>query len=302
MFIAIDKNKNRIDIISANSDCTYYCPICNQELVQRRGNTNIHHFAHKKNTLIQCDDWNSDMTAWHRNWQKRFPENNREIVIEYCGKKHRADVLINNTVVEFQHSKLSYEEFEERNMFYTSAGYNLVWLFDMEDDFNSDRIYNRYIEFNNYCWKYHWHTFDKFNPEISDKVCLYFQFNNQFNDNKSIERISWFSSDRKKFSVDNKKLNVSEFIDFVSNYKKTNNRVGKPLLELLINSNSHVIGVVNINTGVCAKIGNSGYFKRNNIYKIYGYLGKKNGEKGYYSDRREIFRWDYPEWSIVWEY
>ena len=48
-------------------------------------------------------------------------------------KKHRADVLINGYVIEFQHSPISRDEIKERNEFYTNCGYKVIWVFDAND-------------------------------------------------------------------------------------------------------------------------------------------------------------------------
>lgn len=73
------------------------------------------------------DDWKYDMSEWHRNWQNRFPESTREVVIEYKGESHRADILTGGYVIEFQHSPITSTEFERRNLFYTKAGYKVTY-------------------------------------------------------------------------------------------------------------------------------------------------------------------------------
>lgn len=78
------------------------------------------------------------MSDWHFGWQSKFPIENREVVVEKDGVVHRADILIKNTVIEFQHSPISGEEFEERNSFYKNCGYHVVWLFDAADKMKLD--------------------------------------------------------------------------------------------------------------------------------------------------------------------
>lgn len=133
MFIAFDKDNNRTEIERAEIGEKYYCPICGEELIIRATDSLSvkAHFAHKKNS--QCiDDWQHDMSEWHYNWQRQFPERCREVVIENNGIKHRADICIGKIIIEFQHSPLSSEEFEKRNAFYTSCGYQVIWVFDAE--------------------------------------------------------------------------------------------------------------------------------------------------------------------------
>ena len=130
MFIALDASKNRISIENAAKENQYFCPICGEPLTIRATDslTVRTHFAHKRGT--EClDNWSHDMSEWHLAWQQEFPEENREVVIENDGVKHRADICIGKTVMEFQHSPITAEEIAKRNNFYISCGYNVVWVF-----------------------------------------------------------------------------------------------------------------------------------------------------------------------------
>lgn len=114
------------------------------------------------------------MSEWHLEWQERFPEENREIVLENNGEKHRADVLINNTVIEFQHSSLSSYEFDRRNQFYLSLGYNVIWIFDVANLYDTGSISLLNNSETKYKWRRPYKTFDNFNPK-DKKIELYFQ-------------------------------------------------------------------------------------------------------------------------------
>lgn len=134
MFIALDANKNRISIENATKENQYFCPICGAPLTIRATDSLAvrTHFAHKRGT--EClDNWTHDMSEWHLNWQQQFPVENREVVIEKNGVKHRADIFINNTVIEFQHSPITADEIAERNNFYLDCGYQVIWVFDATD-------------------------------------------------------------------------------------------------------------------------------------------------------------------------
>ncbi len=131
MFFAHDENKNRISIEKAEKGKNYFCPICEEKVIVRAKDSLAMkaHFAHQKGT--ECfDNWKHDMSEWHYNWQCLFPENCREVVVEKDGKKHRADVLINNHVIEFQHSPITAKEISERNNFYLGCNHKVVWVFD----------------------------------------------------------------------------------------------------------------------------------------------------------------------------
>ena len=130
MFIAFNESGERVEIQDATKNNKYFCPVCGESLTIRAADSLAvkMHFAHKRGT--QCDDWKHDMSEWHYNWQQCFPKECREVVVENNGEKHRADILISNTVIEFQHSPITGEEINRRNQFYTSCGHSVVWVFD----------------------------------------------------------------------------------------------------------------------------------------------------------------------------
>ena len=132
MFVANDQAGKRITIEDAVPGGTYFCPVCGGALIVKAKESEAvkEHFAHKSRRL--CDSWNYDMSEWHRTWQRFFPEECQEVVVQNGEEKHRADVLINNTVIEFQHSPIKAEEIAERNSFYRECGYKVVWVFDAE--------------------------------------------------------------------------------------------------------------------------------------------------------------------------
>ena len=131
MLIAMNNKKERVAIDNSTMNEKYFCQFCGEELCRKMGHVRCHHFSHKANSHCTDSIW-YDMSDWHINWQNKFPTNTQEILkINSNGKKHIADVLINNkTVVEFQHSNLPYEIFNDRNEFYNSFGYNVIWVFD----------------------------------------------------------------------------------------------------------------------------------------------------------------------------
>lgn len=138
MYVAIDSNKDRIQIENASSNTEYFCPICGERLIIKAIDSKSirKHFAHKSKK--DCDDFSHDMSDWHYNWQCCFPEETREIVLENNGVKHRADILINDTIIEFQHCPITADEIKKRNEFYLSCGYNMVWVFDADGKIKND--------------------------------------------------------------------------------------------------------------------------------------------------------------------
>lgn len=139
MFTALTKDNKRISIECADEGEEYLCPVCgNPVFVKAKESDNVRtHFAHKRNSHC-LDDWKYDMSDWHFEWQSKFPIESREVVVGRDGVVHRADILINDTVIEFQHSPISGKKFEERNSFYKNCGYRVVWLFDVTDKMEID--------------------------------------------------------------------------------------------------------------------------------------------------------------------
>lgn len=138
MFFANDKDGNRISAEDAIVGESYYCPTCNTDLIFKRGDVRLPHFAHK----TACSDhWHYEMSEWHQRMQGYFLPKYREVVIEYNGQKHRADILIpgrdfgnKGLVIEFQNSPINDKVFKERSLFYISAGYTIWWVFNINDN------------------------------------------------------------------------------------------------------------------------------------------------------------------------
>lgn len=428
MYFANDSKGTRVYIHDAIKGETYFCPICGQEVIQRKGNINAYHYAHKTSCNELCDSWSYDMSEWHREWQSLFPKDNRETIIHFNGIKHRADVQIDKTVIEFQHSRISDEEFWKRNEFYTNAGYEVIWLFDMIEEYNLCHISPK-EKAGHYKWNYYWHIFEDFVPKDNKKIKVFFQFTDKFTEGYcGIEQLAWISPDGKHFvtnsaynqkewvylfikneveekpeytSCENIKYTIADvqdlliecngvyypcfaknnsgecfencdcckysvrcitadsigkkyremynerpkkshasyesgclyrFVDILEDWNLENDRVtdvvyddeykilelsvvkkgelitkkyspmqnvGKTLLEILRTSDSVVIGALNLHTGVRVKVGNSDFFRRNNIYSIKGYIGYKK-ETGYSNEQREIFGWNKQEWILEW--
>jgi competence CoiA-like predicted nuclease len=209
MFSAIDVNNKLIDIDTAiqNSSDKYFCSSCKEELIVKNGTIRIPHFAHKNR--CDCGDYDNDMSEWHRNWQKKFPLKNREVVLKIdannpfarCFKKlvHRADVLCYGYVIEFQNSPITSAEFDERTDFYNKLGYKVVWIFNLIEEFENEKItcYDEWYEQGDNGGKFRWNyaskTFINYKTG-DDNVILLFQFaeeNSHESDLGYMERVVW---------------------------------------------------------------------------------------------------------------
>lgn len=124
-----------------------YCPYCDGDVVAKCGDINIWHWAHMPGCI--CDSWSEGETAWHLDWKSRFPPDTVEITVTKDDIRHRADVIINGVVVEFQHSHISPEQIRERESFY---GKNMIWVFDIRDVVDNDRFLLREHR-GNWAWR-----------------------------------------------------------------------------------------------------------------------------------------------------
>lgn len=113
------------------------------QVIAKRGEKNAHHFAHKSHTSCSCHD---NKGNWHISWQDRVVKEAREVRMRGEGNKlHIADICIprdkvsipcihKGYVIELQHSTMDTRTIQERERFYTSQGYILIWIFDCSND------------------------------------------------------------------------------------------------------------------------------------------------------------------------
>lgn len=193
MFYALDKDGIRTPAYEARKEAVYTCPVCNGHVILKRGAINIDHFAHESNS---CEDhWNYDMSEWHKRMQNYFPKEAQEVVVTYRGKKHRADVLINDVVLEFQNSPITASEFEDRNEFFKNAGYRLAWVFNLGQIPESDLYISEKNE-NMMIWKHPMRIFANadYLGENNKRFALWFScFGDDLGEpgEECIERVVW---------------------------------------------------------------------------------------------------------------
>lgn len=227
MIYASAKSGQKISSLDADRSDDYVCPACGSAVLLKKGKVNIAHFAHKN--LADCDLFPSEMSEWHLKWQEKFPIDCREVIVkhtftEYDGfidaynlkinheYSHRADICVDNYVVELQHSSITKEQFMKRNYFYNRAGYKVIWIFDYRDDFSNKRM-EHYEEWwskvdNGGKWK--WKNAPRFAssiiPQQNKNVKLILQISDEAPDIGYLELITWAidngaTADYKRFST-----------------------------------------------------------------------------------------------------
>lgn len=241
MLFALDKDKKKVHIDSTVRSEDYYCPCCGSKMVLRMGDIRIHHFTHPSDSVCR-DTWHYDMTEWHYEWQNRFPKEYQEIVKTKDGQKHRADVLIESekVVFEFQHSPLSPDEFEDRNSFYNSLGYKVIWIFDVEEQYQNEQLENYRSDL--WSWKRPKRTFDYFDCK-NKLVQLYLQLDNSDID---LIKVTWCTDDNglSRFATDGYGYDEDSIVHMFDDDKKQNEPTECKLSELFdkmiqLNSRDH---------------------------------------------------------------
>lgn len=136
------------------------CPICKGEVFGKIYLDKQNHFAHKHNP--SCSYYTGSISDWHINWQSKF----ENIEVRYPEKGLRADVVMpKKTVIEFQNSRITFEEIKRREKGYKK----MIWLFNLSK-FDSDKVY----VINN---QLHWNGFIK-NWVLPTKPFFYHLSNN----------------------------------------------------------------------------------------------------------------------------
>lgn len=233
-------------------------------------------------------------------------------------EKHIADILINDYIVEFQHSSISLNDFEARNSFYSSCGYKVIWVFDLEEEFSSEKIY-KYYGSNEYSWSYPKKLFREMDFK-SVQATIYFQFDYCNDENVGVlERVTGGYNRFTQFYTDTRNvLSIPEFIKLLTegdskiSPQKYDPPVvpdsvdeGKTIYELWKSKYSGII-VKNLVIGNEMLInGKDGRMYRRGHYpneKIIGKYSNFYGGKYHYSDYYPVWDEDKAIWTLKVEF
>ena len=188
MLTAKNSEGIKVSAIKAIKKDKYFCPICGAEMTLKQGPQKAWHFSHKNCT----DSWHyEEKTPWHKNWQDNFLLESQEVVMSNDIEKHIADVFINNTVIEFQHSSMTLDEFTKRNDFYMSLGYRVVWVFDTCNTFDNKKLESvrRYYDGSLITWNRKWKDIFINGLNNHSKVEIYLQLCTDAIDNLKLQEI-----------------------------------------------------------------------------------------------------------------
>ena len=179
MFIVKNKDGHHIKITDIEngivSSNDYLCISCEEKVVYvKQSERAISHFRHYNDSCIEKNnyskndienEYNNDMSFFHKNWQFIFPNKYLEYLIKENNKLHRADIFINsktdniqiydnnnelifdeknikNLVIEIQNSRINNTVLQEREDFYRKKDKNreLLWIFNLKKECKLEKI------------------------------------------------------------------------------------------------------------------------------------------------------------------
>lgn len=126
----------------------------NHELIKYKSEIRKSHFRHKNSD----DTGGQPMTEWHANWQSYFKNTEVNFPRLLNGiKNRRADVVIGDYVLEFQHSMISKNEVENRCKDYMLHNKKIYWIINCNGSVKIEFLELNgtfLIEFKDDIWKY----------------------------------------------------------------------------------------------------------------------------------------------------
>lgn len=157
---------------------------------------------------------------WHNTWQQEMlksSNNKAQLEKEFSFGKitHFVDFQLKNICIEFQHSPLHSLDFVRRSEFYTLDGKTLIWIFDVQEDYQKGflKLFRDVQKGNSF--KVFWSTYQEclnyFSPKLSSNLEVYLHINNGDEDSFSpnLLKIVWAASS-----------NISA-MQYISNFKKS---------------------------------------------------------------------------------
>lgn len=76
------------------------------------------------------------MSSWHIEWQDRFDDSTKEIILKTDNETHRADIHLSakgkGITIEFQNSPISEYDIMKRSRFYNKHGI-IIWMFNLKN-------------------------------------------------------------------------------------------------------------------------------------------------------------------------
>lgn len=186
MVVALDHSGKLISIDDIKPAMHYICPMCKGEVYVSKERLYATQFKHLH--IRQTDKHELVDTKWTASWKKQVPISNREVVIEHDGVSHKADIQIGEYVILLSNYIITRKEFNYKTEFFSSAGYKVIWIFNMTDFIKYRKIKvedtgNANPIIINWYWTYPRNFLQDFNPRNKDGITVLFQMGEEQFDN-----------------------------------------------------------------------------------------------------------------------
>lgn len=136
MFVARNQKNQLISLLGVDEKnqkavkAKYFCPVCQGEVILKRGQVKIAHFAHR--STRNCQGFSEGETTAHLFGKKflyEWDERKGQLEASLPEIQQRPDLLLSNKLaVELQCSPLSIERLHARTFGYRNSGYRQWWL------------------------------------------------------------------------------------------------------------------------------------------------------------------------------
>ncbi len=136
MIYALNDQNERINASKAEKGKSYSCPNLdcdNKELILKKGQIRIPHFAHKSHKDCSSEP-ESEAHILCKIFFQSLLDLDKQFVEYYGIKGVRPDVLYDQFALEIQCSTITVNEVKRRNKIYEKNGYIAIWIF-LEDEF-----------------------------------------------------------------------------------------------------------------------------------------------------------------------
>ena len=143
MLVGVSENDNRILARDASKESKFFCPSCQEQLILKKGNVKIHHFAHKAESTClyageSLDHLNTKLQIYDALLQHPKVIN---VELEKPLGLVRPDIMFTNlkicdnqcdkgcfTIIEIQNSPIEISEIQRRNIEYNNQRANVLWV------------------------------------------------------------------------------------------------------------------------------------------------------------------------------
>jgi len=134
MLVGLSENDNRILARDATKESKFFCPSCQEQLILKKGNVKIHHFAHKAESTCLYAGESLDHLQTKLQIYDALLQHPKVINVELEKPLGlvRPDIIFSmwgiEIVIEIQNSPIDIPEIDKRNTEYARLNTPILWL------------------------------------------------------------------------------------------------------------------------------------------------------------------------------